>query len=340
MTEIGYVLSSEEHGPRELVDHARLAADAGIGSVAISDHFHPWLDEQGQSPHVWTVIGAIAGRAPLAVCTMVTCPILRNNPVLVAHAAATASLLLDGRFELGVGTGERLNEHVLGDRWPTTTERLAMLEEAVEVMRLLWSGENTSFAGTYYTVEDARLYSVPEVAPLVPMSAFGKHSAEVAARIADGFMSTRPDAVLLQRYRSEGGRGRASAMVKICWGPDAEECTRTAHRLWRSSGLPGPLGQELRLPEDFDSASKLVTPDALAREIVCGPDPERIAELVRKYVDAGFDRVFLHQIGSDQRAFLDFFQHTLISVLADVGAAPDADASTFDRPALVGAALP
>jgi G6PDH family F420-dependent oxidoreductase len=340
MTEIGYVLSSEEHGPRELVLHAQLAADAGIGAVAISDHFHPWLDEQGQSPHVWTVIGAIADRAPLAVCTMVTCPILRNSPVLVAHAAATASLLLDGRFELGVGTGERLNEHVLGDPWPTADARLEMLAEAIEVMRLLWSGDNVSFRGAHYTVEDARLYTVPPAAPLVPMSAFGPHSADVAAQVADGFMSTKPAGDLLERYRSKGGRGRASAMVKVCWGPDADECVRTAHRLWRSSGLPGPLGQELRLPEDFDSASELVTPDAVAQKIPCGPDPDAIVEQVRTYVDAGFDRVFLHQIGAEQRPFLDFFQHTLVPGLADVGAAPDADASTFDRPELVGAAVP
>ena len=190
--DIGYFLSSEEHGPLDLVQQAQMAADAGIGSVWISDHFHPWLDEQGQSPFVWSVIGAVAATTPLAVTTAVTCPTMRIHPAIVAHAAATAAVMLDGRFELGVGTGENLNEHVLGDRWPTTDERLDMLEEAIEVMRLLWTGEEVSHRGRHYTVENARLYTVPAAPPPVVMSAFGPKATDVAARVADGFVSTSP----------------------------------------------------------------------------------------------------------------------------------------------------
>src|SRR5688572_26389642 len=151
--DIGYFLSSEEHDPLDLLQHARMAADAGIESVWISDHFHPWLDEQGHSPFVWSVIGAIAASTQLSVTTAVTCPIMRIHPVIIAQAAATSAVMLEGRFELGVGTGENLNEHVLGERWPTTDERLEMLEESIEVMRQLWTGEQVSHRGTYYTVE-------------------------------------------------------------------------------------------------------------------------------------------------------------------------------------------
>src|SRR5215203_1469659 len=259
MAEIGYFLSSEEHGPAALVEQARLASDAGIGSVWISDHFHPWLDEQGQSPFVWSVIGAIAATTPLSVTTAVTCPTMRIHPVIIAHAAATSAVMLDGRFELGVGTGENLNEHVLGDRWPTTDERLEMLEEAIEVMRLLWTGEEVSHRGRHYTVEDARLYTTPAAPPPVMMSAFGPKATDLASRIADGFVSTKPAKDLLERYRSGGGAGPASAGLKICWGRDAGDCAELAHRLWRTSGVPGELSQELRSPALFDQASTLVT---------------------------------------------------------------------------------
>src|SRR6478672_8382695 len=180
MAEIGYFLSSEEHGPAELVHQARLASDAGIGSVWISDHFHPWLDEQGESPFVWSVIGAIAATTPLAVTTAVTCPTIRIHPAIIAQAAATAALLLDGRFELGVGSGENLNEHILGDRWPITDERLDMLEEAVAVMRELWTGEEVTHRGPHYCVENARIYSRPDVPPKVLVSGFGPKSTSLA----------------------------------------------------------------------------------------------------------------------------------------------------------------
>src|SRR5215210_968680 len=201
MTEIGYFLCSEEQGPRDLVSQAQLASDAGIGSVWISDHFHPWLDEQGQSPFVWSVIGAIAATTPLAVTTAVTCPTMRIHPAIIAQAAATSALLLEGRFELGVGSGEYLNEHIFGDTWPVTDQRLDMLEEAVEVMRELWSGEEITYRGRHYTVENARIYSLPERPPPVHVSGFGPKATELAARIGDGFVSVAPNKDLVDLYR-------------------------------------------------------------------------------------------------------------------------------------------
>jgi G6PDH family F420-dependent oxidoreductase len=330
MAEVGYFLSSEEHGPKELVRQARLASDAGIGSVWISDHFHPWIDDQGESPFVWSVIGAIAATTPLAVTTAVTCPTMRIHPAIVAQAAATSSLLLDGRFELGVGSGEQLNEHILGDRWPITDQRLDMLEEAVAVMRALWTGDEVTHRGKHYTVEDARLYSAPAAPPAVHVSGFGPKATDLAAKIGDGYVSTKPDKDLVDRYRAAGGRGLASAGLKLCWGPDARKAAEMAHRLWRSSGVPGELSQELRVPALFDQASELVTVDAIAEKMPCGPDPEPVVELVGRYLEAGYDRIYLNQIGPDQDGFFRFFTDELAPALADLGAAPDSDGSLVD----------
>ena len=318
--ELGYFLSSEEHGPGELLRQARLAADAGIESVWISDHFHPWLDEQGESPFVWSVIGAIAAATSLRVTTAVTCPTIRMHPAIVAQAAATSALLLDGRFELGVGTGENLNEHILGDRWPATDERLDMLEEAVEVMRALWTGEQVSHRGEHYVVENARIYSRPDTPPPIVVSAFGPKATRLAARIGDGVASTKPDRDLLDLYRSEGGSGEASAGIKLCWAQDSDDAARLAHRLWRTAGVPGELSQELRTPAHFDQAAELVDVDMVAGKIPCGPDVEPIVEVVQQYVDAGFDRVYLNQIGPDQEGFFRFFTRELQPTLRDIGA--------------------
>jgi G6PDH family F420-dependent oxidoreductase len=327
MAEIGYFLSSEEHSPADLVRQAKMASDSGIGSVWISDHYHPWLDEQGQSSFVWSVIGAIAATTPLAVTTAVTCPTMRIHPAVIAQAAATSAMLLDGRFELGVGSGEYLNEHIFGDHWPVTQVRLEMLEEAIEVMRRLWSGEEIFHRGRHYTVENARLYSRPKRPPAVLMSGFGPLATDVAARVADGYISTKPNKELVDRYRANGGRGTASAGVKVCWGPDEAECAKLVHHLWRSSGVPGELAQELRTPALFDQAASVVTVDAAAEHVPCGPRVEPIVEAVQQYVDAGFDRIFLNQIGPQQEEFFHFFRHELAEGLAEIGVGPDADAS-------------
>jgi G6PDH family F420-dependent oxidoreductase len=273
------------------------------------------------------VIGAIAATTPLAVTTAVTCPTIRLHPAIVAQAAATSSLLLGGRFELGVGTGENLNEHILGSHWPPAAIRLEMLQEAVELMRALWTGEEISHWGRYYTVENARLYSLPAEAPAVVMSAFGPQAVDVAARLADGYVSTRPDKTLLDRYRRGGGLGTAAAGLKVCWGPDARQCAELVHHLWRSSGVPGELSQELRTPALFEQATSNVSVDDATMRVPCGPDPQPIVDAVQAYADAGFDRIYINQIGPRQEDFFRFFMHELGAALAAIGVAPDADAS-------------
>jgi len=208
---IGFTLSSEDHDPRELVELAKRAEAAGFHALWISDHYHPWIDEQGHSPFVWSVIGAVAEATNLPVTTGVTCPTVRVHPAVVAQAAATSAVLLGGRFALGVGSGEALNEHILGDVWPEADERLEMLEEAVEVMRLLWSGGVQSHRGRHYRVSHARVYDLPEAPPKVLVSGFGPNATKLAARIGDGYATTSPDEELIKLYRSEGGKGPVHA---------------------------------------------------------------------------------------------------------------------------------
>jgi G6PDH family F420-dependent oxidoreductase len=311
MTEIGYFLSSEEHGPEALVRQAQQAEQAGFRSVWISDHYHPWNDRQGHSPFVWSVIGGIAATTRLRVTTAVTCPTVRIHPAVLAQAAATAAVMLPGRFLFGIGSGENLNEHVLGDRWPRVEVRLEMLEEAVEVMRKLWLGKLTSHDGRFYRVENARIYTLPDEPPPVLVSALGQKSVSLAARIGDGLISTQPDRESLEQYAAEGGKGPRQGGLKVCWGRDEQAARKTAFELWPNTMLPGQLSQELALPSHFEQASQLVTEDALAEMVACGPDPERHVASIRKYLDAGFDEVYVSQIGGDQAGFFDFYRREL-----------------------------
>ena len=318
---IGYFLSSEEYTPAELLDQARRAEQAGFEALWISDHFHPWNDEQGQSPFVWSMIGAIAQVCSLPLTTAVTCPTTRIHPVITAQAAATSSVLLDGRFRLGVGTGEALNEHVTGARWPSIHQRLEQLEEAVEVMRRLWTGEFVTFRGKHYTVENARIYTLPDQPPPVYVSAFGPNAVELAGRIGDGFISTSPDREGLAGFRAAGGAGKpAQAGYKVCWGRDPERAIDTAHRLWANSGVPGELSQVLPSPKHFEQVSELVTREMTRDAIAYGPEVERHVAAFRPFAQAGFDEVYLSQIGgrdanSDLAGFFDFYRDEVLPVL-------------------------
>ncbi len=290
MTRYGYFLMAEENDPAELVRQARLAEEAGFDCLWLSDHYHPWLDEQGQSPFAWPVIGALSQVTSLPVTTAVTCPLVRLHPAVVAQAAATSALLTGGRFRLGVGTGEALNEHITGQRWPSAEERLEMLEEAVHVIRELWTGKLISHFGTHYTVETARLYSLPPEPPPILMSGFGEKSIELAARIADGYISTMPDSGGLRRYREAGGGDRLTqAGLKVCWGPDEQQARKTMHRLWPNDQIPGEAAQLLPLPRHFGQLSQLIPEDAISSP--CGPDPQAHVRAVWEYADAGFDEV-------------------------------------------------
>src|SRR3954471_6315787 len=225
---IGCFLSSEECGPHELVARAKRAEAAGFHALWISDHYHPWNDEQGHSPFVWSVIGAIAATTGLGVTTGVTCPTMRLHPAVIAHAAATSGVMLEGRFNLGVGTGEALNEHILGEHWPEADVRLEMLEESIEVMRTLWQGGQQSRRGRHYTVENARLYDLPDEPVQVLVSGFGPKAVRLAARIGDGFATVAPDKENIDLYRSEGGRGPVHAGTKVCFMDSEEQARETA----------------------------------------------------------------------------------------------------------------
>jgi G6PDH family F420-dependent oxidoreductase len=311
MAEYGIFLSSEEHGPRVLLEQARQAEAAGFSSVMISDHFHPWLDRQGESPFVWSVIGAIAATTSLSVTTGVTCPTVRIHPAVVAQAAATCQLMLDGRFRLGVGSGEALNEHILGDHWPPAAIRQEMLEESIEVMRKLWTGALITHHGRHFSVDNARLYSCPAEPPPVLVSAFGPAALEMAARSGDGLVTTSPERSYIADYREGGGAGPAVAATKVCWDRDESRARKVAHTLWATDALPGQLNQELPMPAHFEAAATLVTEDMVADSVPCGPDPERHEAAIRKYLDAGFDQIYISQIGEDLPGFLNFWQTEL-----------------------------
>ncbi len=313
MTEFGYWLSSEEHPPLDLVQNAARAEEAGFSFAMISDHFHPWIDAQGHSPFVWSVLGGIAQATErIALATGVTCPLIRTHPAIVAHAAATVGAMLPGRFTLGVGTGENLNEHVLGARWPAPDERIEMLEEAIEVMRLLWSSdEETTHRGKHYTVDHARLFTRPaEPIPIV-VAASKPLAAELAGRVGDGLVTTEPNEETVRRYRDGGGDGPRYGQVRICWAESEAEARKTVFRLWRQSGLGGTLNQELPRPSDFDAVAESVTEEMAVEGVPCGPDPEPVLEAVRSWEQAGFDRIAIHQVGSDQDGFFRFWEQEL-----------------------------
>jgi G6PDH family F420-dependent oxidoreductase len=311
---LGYFLSSEEWGPRDLVALASKAQRAGFEGLWISDHFHPWNDEQGHSPFVWSVIGAIAQATDgMKVTTAVTCPTIRIHPAIVAQAAATATIQLGGDFCLGVGSGEALNEHIFADRWPGAGERLEMLEEAVHVMRRLWRGGFQDHRGCHYRLENCRIYDLPDTPPPIIVSGFGPKSIDLAARVGDGFCTTAPDEDAVRRFRIQGGEGKlVQGGMKVCFAADERTAVRTVHRLWPNEALPGELAQILPSPRHFEQATELVTDDRLADAVPCGPDIDRHVEMIRAYADAGFDELYVQQIGPEQDAFFGAYRNEVL----------------------------
>jgi G6PDH family F420-dependent oxidoreductase len=313
MTEIGIFFSCEERSAPQIVRDARQAEEAGFRSAWISDHFHPWNDEQGESPFVWSVLGALAqATEEMRWMTAVTCPMIRTHPGIVAHAAATTATLMPGRFRLGVGSGEALNEHVFGARWPEADVRLEMLEESVAVIRRLWEGGFQSHHGTHYTLEGARIYSLPDELPRILVSGFGPKAIAVAGRIADGFVTVEPDAGAVDLYRAHRGRGQISGGLKVCWGEDREECVRTAHRLWPNEALSGELAQILPSPRHFEQATQLVSERQISESLPCGPDPQEHIDAIQAFVDAGFDEIHVGQIGPGHEGFVDFYAREIL----------------------------
>jgi G6PDH family F420-dependent oxidoreductase len=311
---IGYFLSCEEFGPRELIRQARMAEEAGFHGLWISDHYHPWNDEQGESSFVWSVIGALAeATSRMPVATAVTCPTLRTHPAIIAQAAATAQVMLDGRFSLGVGSGEALNEHILDERWPSAGERLEMLEEAVEVMRELWTGKAVTLRGRHYRVNHARIYTLPDTPPPVLVSGFGPKSVALAGKIGDGYVTTMPDAELIDRFRAAGGGDKlVQAGTKVCYGPDEAAAVKTVHRVWPNEVLPGELPQVLPTPEHFEQACELVTEEMIAESVPCGPDLDKHAAALQEFADAGVDELYVQQIGGDHEQFFETYAREIL----------------------------
>ena len=307
----GYTCSSEEFEASDLVGFAALAEDAGFEFVTVSDHFHPWTTSQGHSPFAWTTLGGIATRTrEVRLGTGVTCPLIRMHPAIVAQAAATVSELSGGRFFLGVGTGEALNEHITGDRWPPIEVRQEMLAEAVGVVRALWTGTTVDHHGTHYTLENARLFSASTHPIEIGWAAAGEASARLAAEHADGLWASSPSTETVRAYRDAGGSGPVIGQLTLCWGA-AEEAARTAYEIWPNGAITGQLSQDLPTWTHFEQAARMVTEDDVREAVVVGQDADAVVEAVGAFVDAGFTHLHLHQVGHDQGGFFDAWQAEL-----------------------------
>jgi G6PDH family F420-dependent oxidoreductase len=312
MIKLGYKLMSEEHGPTDLVRNANRAEQAGFDFAAISDHFFPWVEEQGHSPFAWSVLGALANATRhVGLMTAVTCPIMRYHPAIIAQGTATLGLLSDNRFTLGLGAGERLNEHVVGEGWPGRGERHERLAEAVDIIQGLLAGTLTNYQGGYFVLDNARLFDRPHVKPPVVIAAGGARAARIAARKGDGLIATEPRADLVEAFNSTGGSGPRYAEVSMCYGKQEEEAQQTAHRYFRWSITGWPVMAELPDTDSFASATRHLSPETVAQKVSCGPSVERHLQAIDRYIQAGYDHIILTQIGPDQDGFVEFFEREL-----------------------------
>ncbi|MFD6683596.1 TIGR03557 family F420-dependent LLM class oxidoreductase [Micromonospora parva] len=318
--QIGYKLASEGYGPQEIIRQAVLAERAGFDFVEMSDHFHPWLDAQGHSSFTWSVLGAIAAKtSTLRLATGVTCPTVRYHPAIIAQAAATMALISDGRFTLGVGAGERLNEHVVGQGFPSVRGRHERLREALEIIRLLWQGGYQSYEGRHLHLEDARVFDLPDTLPVIAVAASGEASARLAAELGDGLFATEADASIVEHYRRAQGAGPRYAEVPLAWATDERQAVQAVLQTSRWMVTGWKVMSELPNPVNFDAASAYVEEKHIRQLFAVGPDPEPHVAKVRSYVDAGFDHIVLQNAGPDPDGFLDFFAGDLAGRLRAMG---------------------
>jgi G6PDH family F420-dependent oxidoreductase len=315
MTSFGYFMSAEELSPEELIRTAREAEAAGFDRVWVSDHYHPWTREQGESAFVWAVLGAIATSTELTMTTAVTCPTDRIHPAVIAQATATVASLAPGRFRFGVGSGERLNEHILGGLWPPADIRLERLAESVDVIRKLWTGETITHRGEHYTVDAARVFSLPDELPPILVSGFGPKATTLAAKIGDGYINVQPDADLLKTYRDAGGTGLTQGGLKICWAASADDAAKMAYRLWGFETVGGQSAQDLPSWVEFEQLGEASSPEQIAQSVPCGPDPERAAEAIKAYIEAGYDEVYISQMGPDQSGGIRFLAEEVLPLV-------------------------
>ncbi|MCW2887061.1 MAG: putative F420-dependent oxidoreductase [Streptosporangiaceae bacterium] len=309
---IGFKLIAEAYSPQEMVRQAAAAEQAGFDFVEISDHYHPWLFSHEHSGFAWSMLAAAAERTSrIELATGVTCPFIRYHPAIIAQAAATTALLSEGRFTLGVGAGERLNEHVVGGGWPSVTVRHEMLREALEIIRLLWSGGYHSYQGKHLALDDARVFDLPPEPPPIVVAGGGERAARIAAELGDGLFATEPRSELNRAYEEAGGTGRKYAEVPLSWAKDEATAVSSAHRLFRF-GLSGwKVQSELPNPINFEAATASVTEDDVRRAFGCGPDVPRHLEVAQQFVDAGFDHLALINAGPDVDGFFEFFASEL-----------------------------
>ena len=322
MVHIGYTLMSEQTPARELVDYAAAAERVGFDFAVISDHYFPWLEEMGHSPYCWSVLGAAAQvteRLPLM--TYVTCPIMRYHPAVVAQKAATMGVLSKGRFTLGLGAGENLNEHVIGEGWPPVDTRHRMFAEAVLIIRKLFSGEYVTHQGEFYDVDSAKLYDLPDEPVPIGIAASGGQSAELAAQHGDVLVINEPLAEVVQQFKAAGGEGRpVYGQLAISYDTDRDAAIRRAHELWRWSSVGGwKVMAELPAPVSFAAASSTVRPEDVTASVPCGDDVDAVVQGIRTFADAGFTHVALVQIGHDrQQRFFDWAEKELLPALREI----------------------
>lgn len=317
MAQFGYTLMGEQSGPRELVRDAVRAEAAGFDFAVSSDHYNPWSDAQGHSPYAWAVLGAVAALTErMGLMSFVTCPTRRYHPAVVAQKAATVGLMSGGRFTLGLGAGENLNEHVVGS-WPHVRARHRMLKEALQIIQALLTGQTVHYDGEYFEVPEAKLWDRPVQGVPVAVAVSGQDSARLAATYGDAMIATEPKAGLVQAFDANGGVRRPRyGQVTLCFGEDEKACRQRVYEQQRWYGLGWSVNSELPDPEAFASASAAVTEDQLAEAIPCGPDVDRHAEAVRRYLEAGFTHVAVVQVGGDhQEEFLDFAEKELLPAL-------------------------
>ncbi len=325
--QIGYKLSTEDLGPVEVVEMARAAERAGFDFVELSDHFHPWLESQGHSGFTWSMLGAMAATTErIGLVTGVTCPSYRYHPAVIAQAAATVAILSGGRFTLGVGSGERLNEHVTGGEFPGIRKRHERFREALEIIRLLWQGGYRSYDGAHLQLEDARVFDLPETLPLMPVAAGGPVAARIAAELGDGLFATEPRPDLVEAFHTAGGTGPLYAEVPLAWAPDEDTAAQAAFETSRWALTGWKVMTELPNPVNFEAASATVTLDDIKGQFACGPDVERHVQQAQRYVDAGFDHLVLQDAGPDPEGFLRFFSDELGARVRDLRPQPQATA--------------
>jgi G6PDH family F420-dependent oxidoreductase len=312
MLKIGYKLMSEEHGPAALIRNARRAEKAGFDFAAISDHYFPWLPEQGHAPFAWAVLGGLAEATErLGLMTAVTCPILRYHPAIVAQAAATLGVMSNGRITLGLGSGERLNEHVVGAGWPGVVERHERLGEALDIILGLLAGKITSYRGRHLQLDHAKLFDRPTRKLAVVVAAGGPEAARLAAEKGDGLVITEAEKEIVQAWRKAGGKGPIYAEIALCCGRDEKAAIRMAHKYFRWSVAGWSVLAELPHEEAFEAASKHVSPEVVSEEITCGPSADKHLEKINEFVALGCDHIVLNQIGTDQDYFFEFFARKL-----------------------------